>query len=99
RYILIGQSTSGVSGNRTAEGGRGYPDVWVVALDATGIEAWQQSVGGGTSTSVTGIVPMSDGGWVVGAISWGPGGNKTSPSFGYTDYWLVRFGPTGQILW
>ena len=98
-YILMGESTSDPSGNRTSPRAGAYPDIWVVALDVDGIEAWQQSAGGANSTQATGIVPMSDGGWVVGAISWGPGGNKTSPSFGYADYWLVRFGLTGQILW
>ncbi len=99
-FILVGSSTSGgPSGNRTSPGGRGYPDIWVVALDPNGNEIWQESVGGGQSSEPSNVITTPDGGWLVGATSWGAGGNKTSQSFGFSDYWLIRFSGNGNILW
>jgi hypothetical protein len=96
---LFGTSDSPHSGTKTAPN-RGYRDYWLVVIDASGNELWNQTAGGSTYAEAKSIVSLADGGWLAGGNSGpGVGGNKTSPGNGYSDYWLVRFDSAGGILW
>jgi hypothetical protein len=46
------------------------------------------------------LIEMNDSGFLVGGSSWSiPSGNKTSFSFGLTDYWIIRLDAAGNKLW
>src|SRR5947209_5483348 len=61
---------------------------------------WQQSFGGTGSDEGWGLLQLADGGYILAASSDSdPSGDKTSPHFGDTDLWVVRFDPVGNILW
>lgn len=44
-YILVGESSSNISGDKT-ENCLGWADYWVVKMDAGGVIQWQNTIGG-----------------------------------------------------
>src|SRR5256885_7893995 len=99
KFVLVGSSDSSPSGNRTSPL-RGYRDYWIVIIDDAGTITTQQSFGGASYADAKAVLTTPDGGWVIGGSAGpGPGGNKTGPSFGYSDYWLVRLDPNGALVW
>jgi len=92
-FIFGGYSNSPPSGNKTSPnyGGRDY---WVVRLDANGNKVWEQVYGGHSLDEVYSIHQTSDGGFFVGGLS-GSGieYNKTTPSFGGYDFWVLKLAP------
>lgn len=100
--VIIGQSSSGVSGDKTepVTGGTGDYDYWIVKLSAVGIIEWQQTIGGIYGDIGGSIRQLSDGGYIIGGISWsGATGDKTEPNIGGSDLWILRLSSTGDIIW
>ncbi len=61
---------------------------------------WQASFGGTGRDGVFGFQETSDKGFVLGAFSASPpSGNKTSPSYGLNDYWVIRLDKHGRKEW
>jgi hypothetical protein len=105
-FLLGGGSESLPSGNKTSPkyGGTNRfdltADFWVVRLDASGNKLWDRSYGGTGDDTLYAIAELPDGGFALGGRSASPpGGNKTSPSYGDSDYWLVRTDASGNKLW
>ena len=89
-YLLGATSDSGVSGDRT-DASRGGSDCWLVKLDPGGRVVWDRAVGGSGGEGVAAVLPLRDGGYLLGGNSAsGVGGDKTQPGKGGVDYWLVR---------
>ncbi len=89
-YILGGYSDSPASGNKTGTNFGGY-DCWIVKVDPTGTKQWDQTIGGNNADYLSSMIQTSDGGYAFGGISYsGVSGNKTTPSFGGADYWIVK---------
>ncbi|MBK7971096.1 MAG: hypothetical protein IPK08_20440 [Bacteroidetes bacterium] len=65
-YILGGWSTSGISGDKTENGG-GYTDYWIVKTDSLGIIQWQNTIGGSGDDELYSLSQTFDGGifWAV----------------------------------
>jgi hypothetical protein len=98
-FILGGTSSSSPSGNKTSPNYGGY-DFWVVRLDASGNKLWDKSFGGTDNDWLYDVRQTSDGGFILGGWSVsGPGGVKTSPNYGNTDFWVVRLDASGNKLW
>ncbi|MEM7395050.1 MAG: carboxypeptidase-like regulatory domain-containing protein, partial [Verrucomicrobiota bacterium] len=98
-YLLAGTSNSSVSGDKTVPS-NGVQDYWVVRIDAVGNILWQRSYGGTASEFAVAIKTTPDGGFVVGGYSSSNiGGNKTTPSRGSFDFWIVRGDANGNQLW
>jgi len=98
-FILVGSSTSGVSGNKTTPG-YGGEDSWVIRLDATGNIVWQKSFGGDDTDWASSVCQTSDGGFIVGNYSTsGVSGTKTSPNYGSSDMWIIRLDSAGNEIW
>ena len=100
-YLLGGTSESGATGNKTSAGFGGR-DFWLVRVDANGTKLWDKTFGGTGSDiiSLSGVVPTSDGGYILGGYSSsGATGNKTSASFGLGDYWVLKIDANGAKLW
>jgi len=53
---------------------------------------WQQSFGGSDDDYLQSLQQTSDGGFILGGCSFSDAGtgNKTSPSYGSTDFWVVK---------
>jgi len=61
---------------------------------------WQLGFGGTNSDILTSLQQTSDGGYIFGGYSFSPmSGNKTSPSYGGSDFWLVRLDANTNTLW
>ncbi|MEK7677826.1 MAG: TIGR02597 family protein [Verrucomicrobiota bacterium] len=98
-FILGGQSTSPVSGNKTASGFGGY-DGWLIKTDRDGNKQWEQVLGGTGTDQIFSVRQIGDGGYLVGlASNSGVSGNKTTPSFGGGDAWLVKVDANGAKHW
>ncbi|MFI5171672.1 MAG: T9SS type A sorting domain-containing protein [Chitinophagales bacterium] len=109
-YVLIGNSNSPISGNRTLEcydGGWGLDfgtkDCWVVKLDASGNILWQKIIGGENEDVLQSSAKTADGGFICGMKSKSPIGEEKTEN--YTggiiqyDYWILKLDANGNILW
>ncbi|RRA99983.1 putative Ig domain-containing protein [Larkinella rosea] len=102
-YLLAGTSQSPPTLDRTAPL-KGAGDYWVVRVDLTGNKIWDKSFGGNSFQRSTGIVPTSDGKFVLtGSSSSNAGGDKTENVRGtvydFSDYWLVKIDADGTKIW
>ncbi len=98
-YILGGYSNSGQSGDKKAVN-KGAFDYWILKVNATGSIIWQQTLGGVNDDVLSDIYQTSDGGYIIGGSSGsGISGDKTGNNRGISDYWIIKTGPTGNILW
>jgi hypothetical protein len=99
--IMLGSASSSTeTGNKTAPQ-IGGSDYWVLRLDATGEIIWQRTYGGNDWDELRGITATSDGGFLLGGISYSPvtEGYKTTEPFGSADYWIVRIDANGEKIW
>ena len=98
-YLIGGGSRSGPSGVKTSPN-YGGSDFWIVKLDAFGNQLWDRSFGGPGDESILSFKETDDGGFILaGPTTSGMGGNKTSPSYGGTDCYVVRTDANGNKLW
>jgi hypothetical protein len=98
-FIVGGSTDSPANGNKTAPP-LGGADCWVVRLDANGEKIWERSFGGASNDYLNDIRQTADGGFVLGAYSMSDSNvNKSAPSHGNFDYWLVRLDANGNRLW
>ncbi|MFT4599890.1 MAG: hypothetical protein ACI857_000057 [Arenicella sp.] len=98
-YILGGKSDSDISGDKT-ENSNGGEDIWVVKLDASGIVAWQNTIGGSGTDDLKDLEQTADGGYILGGYSDSDiSGDKTENSNGAYDYWVIKLDATGNIVW
>src|SRR5690606_22373929 len=99
-FIAAGYSLSGI-GMDKSEASRGWEDIWIVRLDASGSKIWDKTIGGNDQEghfnyNWISVVPIlieqtSDQGYLVGGYSKsGISGDKTSPNKGAFDYWIVK---------
>jgi len=94
-FIIGGGSDSPISGNKTSpyHGGNGL-DYWVVRLDAAGNKLWDQTFGGSDFEYFGDVNQTADGGYLLGGGSMSlVDGNKTEPSFGFADFWVLKLQP------
>ncbi len=98
-YIVGGYSQSGVSGNKITAGFGGN-DFWVIKLDGSGNKQWEQSFGGTAHDTLYSLQQTPDGGYILAGDSFsGAGGNRTSASFGGSDFWIVKIDGNGSKQW
>ena len=98
-YIVGAMSDSGISGDKT-ENSRGTSDYWILKLDAVGNIIWQKTYGGKHVEANTRVVETPDGGYfVTGRSESDVTGDKTIPSKGMVDFWLLKLNSTGGIVW
>ncbi len=97
--ILGGFSRSDISGDKTGNK-IGLFDFWIIKLDNSQNIEWQKTIGGFGDDRPYSISQTIDGGYIVGGISTsGISGNKTEARLGFTDFWVVKLGATGNIEW
>jgi len=98
-YILGGWSSSGIGGDKT-EPSRGSSDYWIVKIDSSGNKQWDKRFGGTDHDELTSLQQTTDGGYILGGWSESDSsGDKTQPSRGIYDYWIVKTDALGNIQW
>lgn len=99
--ILFGTSKSGVSGNKSS-GNNGWGDYWLIKVDSNLDIKWDANFGGDFVEEV-GVGPglfFNDSNTIIygGLSESGISGNKSLPSFGDKDIWLVGMDLNGSKL-
>jgi hypothetical protein len=98
-FILVGTSNS-PKGEGKKEDSRGQEDIWVIKLDAKGVEEWQKTIGGSSQEMVQSVRQTADGGYIIGASSASEvSGDKETTSRGAMDYWIIKLDKKGKIEW
>jgi hypothetical protein len=98
-YVLAG-TTSSAAGGELSEASRGRRDVWVVKVSSSGVLQWQHRYGGPGNEYAATLENDPDGGYLIGASTTSPAaGEVGQPSWGGTDYWLLRLSAQGTVLW
>ncbi|MFI5172856.1 MAG: T9SS type A sorting domain-containing protein [Chitinophagales bacterium] len=98
-YILIGSSTSNISGDKTENSIGGF-DYWVIKLNSSGNIIWQNTIGGSLEDLAYSIDQTMDEGYVIGGESNSSiSGDKTEFKAGLYDYWVVKINSSGIIEW
>ncbi|MEP7169045.1 MAG: T9SS type A sorting domain-containing protein [Bacteroidota bacterium] len=104
-YILGGPSSSGVSGDKTQPlwdtCATCYKyDYWIVKIDSLGNKEWDKDFGGTALDVLYSLQQTMDGGYILGGYSYSDSsGDKTQPSWGYADYWIVKTDSLGNKQW
>ncbi|QMU27907.1 GEVED domain-containing protein [Adhaeribacter radiodurans] len=95
-YLLGGKSDSPLSGEKS-QNSRGSSDYWIVKLTSSGSKQWDQRFGGVGYEELRNMVSTPDGGYLLGGRSEsGISGDKSQPSQGGQDYWLVKVALSGS---
>lgn len=98
-YILGGSSNSGIGPDKS-QVGRGMEDFWIVKLDANGTKIWDKTFGGNLIDILYSIRQTPDGGYILGGSSGsGLSGDKSQPSQGNLDFWIIKIDASGNMVW
>ncbi len=99
-YILGGYSDSPIGTIKT-DSCRGKHDYWIVKLDASGATQWQKTLGGKEDDRLQVIRPLPDNqGYILGGTSASSASfDKTEPTRGNTDYWIIHLDVSGDVVW
>lgn len=98
-YILAGFSDSGISGDKT-QSSQGYGDYWIVKIDGNGAMQWDARFGGNQYDYLYDVLQADDGGYILGGYSQsGANGDKSQPSQGSEDLWIVKTDNLGVKQW
>lgn len=100
-YIVAGTSTSGISGDKTQPNHNSLTtDYWAIKLDSTGAPQWDRTFGGNGGEELSSAIQTADGGYLLGGTSSsGVSGDKTQPSRGLEDYWIIKLDASGNKVW
>jgi hypothetical protein len=98
-YIIGGYSNSPESGNKTDDN-KGVGDYWILKLDKEGSITWQKTIGGNQDDQLYVVHQTYDGNYVVGGNSnSGSSYEKRASNSSGTDFWVLKLGQEGEILW
>ncbi len=98
-YLFVTPVSSGISQDKTILG-YGQRDGWFVKTDLN-FNVIQESVFGGTYADIgIDFVKCANGDFLLLLSSMSDiSGNKTIPSYGFSDFWLLRIDSNGSIVW
>ena len=75
-------------------------DFWIVKTNVQGIKQWDKRYGGAADDRLVKIVAAANGGYFLcGWSTSGAGFDKSEPSRGLTDYWIVKIDALGNKQW
>lgn len=107
RYIVIGSSKSGISGDRTianydpAIGFNATYDFWLVLMDSSGNKTGEKVFGGNSYDEYPNIMKLRDGNYLISGDSYSPiSGDKSENNFGGPEEtWLIKTDTNFTKLW
>jgi hypothetical protein len=94
-YIVLAGSQSS-DGDLTSN--QGSADFWVVKTNSSGEIEWQNSYGSLAWEAPVSIVPMDDGGYILGGQKDFNDGDITT-NYGAYDCWVIKINATGNLEW
>ena len=98
-----GQAFSAISGDKSVpnwDTTLQSNDYWVIKTDNSGVKEWDQRYGGTSYELFGSLQQTADGGYILTGSSFSTAdGDKTEPSRGGWDYWVVRTDATGNLIW
>ena len=98
-WMLAGSSASDISGSKTTSG-FGKQDFWVIRLDHDFNKIWEKTIGGSGDDFLYTFSPTVDGAFLLAGFSDSPAdGLKTTAPLGGFDWWVVKMGQSGDIIW
>lgn len=103
-YLLLGESTSDSCPDNKSEDSRGGKDFWLLKIDGDGNRMWDRTFGGDGNDEGRRILPTNDGNYLLAGFSDSQDvqtsgiGDRTVPSRGGFDYWLVKVSAQGDKL-
>ena len=92
---MAGYTTSN-DGN--VSGAKGSQDFWILNVDLNGNLKWQQTAGGTDAEFANTIINDSDGGYLIGGVSYSEDIDVDDPK-GQGDYWILKLNYIGHIQW
>ncbi len=98
-FLLGGESSSGI-GYDKSQPEWGLGDYWIIKIDSLGNILWDKDYGGLNTDWLQKVVNSSNSGYLLGGTTLsGIGGDKTQPSWGSYDIWLVKIDSIGNKIW
>lgn len=98
-YLLGGPSSSSNSGERSVSS-RGGWDYWTIKIDSLGNKVWDHAYGGSGRDDLMEMHATADGGAILAGWSESSNdGDKTKPSYGQSDEWIIKINSSGEIIW
>ncbi len=98
-YAVVGYSSSN-DGDITGNHGSYTTDYWMLKLDSSGNLQWQKALGGSNNERAFEIQQINDGGYIVAGDTYSSNsGDISSTTLGLRDFWIVKLGSTGNIIW
>jgi predicted secreted protein len=92
-YSMVKTSDGGYAlAGFTASFGAGKYDFWLVKIDSTGNQQWNQTYGGTEFDYAYSVVQTDDGGYALAGLT-------NSYGAGYYDFWLVRTDIESGLVW
>lgn len=100
-YLLIGETNSPLSGDKTQPYLGGPHDVWIVQIRPDGTKLWDKTFGGkGDDQAFNATVADNGQNYIIVAHSDSPAeGDKTAASRGALDIWVLKIDRNGNKLW
>lgn len=103
-FLLGGSTQSAASGevSQASPGSGASPtiDYWIIKTDALGRKLWDKRFGGAGDDRLVKLVSTADGGFLLCGWSTSEAGfDKTEPSRGQNDYWVVKVDAQGTKQW
>jgi hypothetical protein len=97
---LLGGASSAPDSGIPATYLKGAMDYWIIKLDPGGTVQWDKTYGGDQIETLRVIIPTTDGGYMLGGTSGSENsGDRTDPSKGLDDYWVVKIDAIGNKQW
>ncbi len=88
-FVIAGEVKS-VDGD--VEGNYGIQMIWILKLNPMGELIWKKILGGTEGENCGSIQQTSDGGYILGGLSWSNNGD-VSGNHGRSDFWVVKLSP------
>lgn len=100
-YLLVGETHSPISGDKTQPYRGGLHDVWLVQIRPDGTKMWDKTFGGkGDDQAFNATVCDNGQNYIIGAHSDSPAeGDKTDSCRGAFDIWLIKIDKNGNKIW
>lgn len=89
-YLMGGFSGSGAEDDKSEPNIGGW-DYWLVYLDQDGNKQWDKTFGGDANDVMFNLFQTSEGGYILaGNSSSDVSGDKTDPTKGLNDFWMIK---------
>lgn len=97
---IVGGTTDSDMGLDKSENTIGLHDYWVIKLDGSGDIVWENTIGGTGDDYLLEAIQTAEGGYMIGGWSAsGISGDRTLPTQGLNDIWMLKLNAAGTISW